>query len=86
MLRALVVIFAVNAFSDPANFSATTTDASPPDNTINPKIASRLLTTFSTFKKFDKAHQEKVRKVLGKLIKKKGLSTDAKETIERILA
>ncbi|MDY6407656.1 MAG: aminopeptidase N [Pseudomonadota bacterium] len=53
---------------------------------INPKITSRLLTAFSKFKKFDKAHQEKVRAVLGKLLKQKGLSSDSRETIERILA
>ena len=53
---------------------------------INPKITSNLLTAFSKFKKFDKAHQEKARKALGKLLKKKGLSINAKETVERILA
>jgi len=53
---------------------------------MNPKITSNLLTAFSKFKKFDKAHQEKVRLVLGKLLKQKGLSVNARETIERILA
>jgi len=53
---------------------------------INPKITSNLLTAFSKFKKFDTAHQTKVRTILGKLLKQKGLSINARETIERILA
>ncbi|MBR6412496.1 MAG: aminopeptidase N [Alphaproteobacteria bacterium] len=88
-VRALIGAFGRNltAFNraDGKGYDFYVTECSRLDE-INPKITSNLLTAFSKFKKFDKAHQEKARKALQKLLKQKGLSINAKETIERILA
>ncbi len=53
---------------------------------LNPHLSARLLTAFSKIKKFSKKRQEYAQKALNDLLSVKKLSTNARETIERILA
>jgi len=51
----------------------------------NPQIASRLATPFSTWKRYDGARQELMRKQLQRIADKEGLSGDVFEMVQRSL-
>jgi len=52
---------------------------------LNPHLSARLLTAFSRYKKFPEANQKQAQIVLEGLLRQPDLSTNAKETIERML-
>ena len=51
----------------------------------NPHLSARLLTAFPRYKKFPEANQKQAQIVLEGLLRQPDLSTNAKETIERML-
>lgn len=53
---------------------------------LNPHLSARLLTAFARFKKFDSARKAAARLALEGLLAIPDLSTNARETVERILA
>ena len=53
---------------------------------INPQVASRLATGFSTWRMFDMARRASAQMAMQRILKKKPLSTDVYEIISRTLA
>jgi aminopeptidase N len=52
---------------------------------MNPQVASRLAGSFSTWRRFDDARQQKMQKELQALAKRDGLSKDTLEIVQRSL-
>lgn len=53
---------------------------------LNPHLSARLLTAFSKYRKFDATRQSAAREVMTNLLAIDDLSTNARETVERIMA
>lgn len=53
---------------------------------LNPHLSARLMTAFSKYRKFDEKHQVLAREAMAGLLAISDLSTNARETIERIMA
>ncbi len=53
---------------------------------LNPHLSARLLTAFSKYRKFDATRQSAAREAMTNLLAIDDLSTNARETVERIMA
>ncbi len=53
---------------------------------LNPQVAARMASAFSTWKRYDADRQQMIRAELGRIAAQEGLSRDSREMVERLLA